>query len=335
MDAAWLWIPATVGAALAQTFRNAAQRRLTGALGTLGATWVRFVYGLPFAALALLVLAAWRAGGVGAMVAVLARAGADPAPALAFGGWVLLGALAQIGATAALLRAMEARGFALGVAYAKTEVLMVALFGLLVLGDPLGLPLLAAVLLATLGVLLLAPADPERPLRALATGWAEPAARFGLLAGAGFGLSAVGFRGAALQLMHAATVLPAAVPPVAALQPPSPLAAALLTLVCALALQTLVMGAWLAARQPAVLRAVLALWRPSLGAGALGALASAGWFTAFALHSAAAVRTLGLVELVFSVLVSRQLFRERISRREATGLAALGCGVLLATLARG
>ena len=30
----WLWIALTVGAALAQTFRNAAQRQLTATLGT-------------------------------------------------------------------------------------------------------------------------------------------------------------------------------------------------------------------------------------------------------------------------------------------------------------
>ena len=47
----WLWIPVTLWAAFAQTLRNVAQRQLTGELGTLGATLVRFLYGLPFAAL--------------------------------------------------------------------------------------------------------------------------------------------------------------------------------------------------------------------------------------------------------------------------------------------
>ena len=52
--AAWLWIPITIAAALAQTARNAAQRHLTASLGTLGSTLVRFLYGLPFAVLWLL-----------------------------------------------------------------------------------------------------------------------------------------------------------------------------------------------------------------------------------------------------------------------------------------
>ena len=51
--APWLWVVFTLVAATAQTFRNAAQRSLTGALGTVGATHVRFLFGLPFGVLAL------------------------------------------------------------------------------------------------------------------------------------------------------------------------------------------------------------------------------------------------------------------------------------------
>ena len=56
-----LWIPVTVFAAFAQTVRNAAQRQLIVELGTLGATLVRFLYGLPFALAWLVVVAiVWR-----------------------------------------------------------------------------------------------------------------------------------------------------------------------------------------------------------------------------------------------------------------------------------
>ena len=109
----WLWIPVTVWAAFAQTVRNAAQRGLTKELGTLGATLVRFFYGLPFAAAWLAAVVAWTGGAL-------------PAPNAAFAGWVLLGAVSQIAATAFLLATMQERNFALGVAYSKTEVLQVA-----------------------------------------------------------------------------------------------------------------------------------------------------------------------------------------------------------------
>ena len=300
-EAAWLWIPLTVWAAFAQTLRNTAQRSLTASLGTLGATLVRFLYGLPFALAWLAIVHAWRAEPI-------------PAAGWAFLGWVTLGAVAQIAATAFLLAAMEARSFALGVAYSKTELLQIAVFGLAFLGDPLTLPVIVAVACGTFGVLLLSPADPQRPLAALLTGLGTRPALLGLASGAGFAFAAVGYRGAALALdasflMSAATALAAAQ-----------------------LIQTLLLGGWLLWRSPGVVRATLRLWRPSLFAGFMGAAASAGWFSAFALQSAAHVRTLGLVELLFSYAVSMKLFRERMTRLELAGMAFLAAGIAVITL---
>ena len=300
----WLWIPITVWAAFAQTLRNAMQRRLTAELGTLGATLVRFLYGLPFALLWL-----W---------AVLRTTGnALPAPGAGFAAWVALGALAQIAATALLLRTMQERNFALGVAYSKTEVIQVALFAFVALGDRLSLPALLAIGCATLGVLLLSPADKARPLRALLSGWTGRPALLGLASGTGFALAAVGYRGAALAFEGAPYFIAAAA-----------------TLAVALALQTLVMGGWLLARSPQVVAGVLREWRPSLFAGFMGAAASAGWFTAFAIEPAANVRTLGLVELIFASVVSLKLFRERLSRTELTGMALIALGIAGITIGR-
>lgn len=299
----WLWIPVTVWAAFAQTVRNAAQRHLTAELGTLGATLVRFLYGLPFAVIWLVVAREWTQAAVAS-------------PNTKFVGWVLLGAVSQIAATALLLRTMQARNFALGVAYSKTEVLQVALFGLAFLGDPISTPAALAVAAGTLGVLLLSPADKERPLHALLRGWTSRTALLGLACGGLFAMSAVGYRGAALAL------------------PGTPfLMAGAYTLAAAQLLQTLLLGGWLVARDPGVVRRVLRAWRLSLFAGFMGAAASAGWFTAFAIEPVAHVRTLGLIELVFSYAVSRRLFRERLSALEAAGIALLALGVAIITVA--
>ena len=61
----------------------------------------------------------------------------------------------------------------------------------------------------------------------------------------------------------------------------------------------------------------------------MGALASIGWLTAMALRPAAEVRTLGLLEVLFSYLVSRRLFKEQLSRNERAGLLLVGAGVLV------
>ncbi|MEW5865152.1 MAG: EamA/RhaT family transporter [Pseudomonadota bacterium] len=300
----WLWIPITVWAAFAQTVRNAAQRSLTASLGTLGATLVRFLYGLPFALLWLAAVAAWSGEAL-------------PETSDAFWGWVALGGLSQIAATALLLAAMQERNFALGVAYSKTEILQLALFAVVFLGDPLGPGATFAVLAGTLGVMLLSPVDRERPIRTLLAGWMSKASLLGIASGAGFALAAVGYRGAALALPGAGFLMAAAA-----------------ALAAAQFLQTLALGGWLALRAPAVIGRALREWRRSLLAGFMGAAASAGWFTAFALEPAAHVRTLGLVELVFSYAVSRKLFRERLTRLEVAGMSLLALGVAAIALAR-
>lgn len=300
----WLWIPITVWAALAQTIRNAAQRHLTKELGTLGATLVRFLYGLPFAVL-------W-------LIAVQRLTGASiPQAHLGFILWTLLGALSQIAATALLLRTMQARNFALGVAYSKTEVLQVAIFALVFLGDRISLPTVVAVVSASVGVLLLSPADKERPVLALLSGWTSRTALLGLACGALFAMSAVGYRGATLAL------------------PGIPfLMAGAYTLVVAQLMQTVLLGGWLALRDWPVVERVLRAWRVSFFAGFMGAAASAGWFTAFAIEPVAHVRTLGLVELIFSYAVSRKLFRERLTSLELAGMCLIAVGVAVITLAR-
>lgn len=302
--APWLWIPVTIGAAFAQTLRNMAQRHLTGSLGTLGATLVRFLYGLPFAVL-------W-------LVAVREAEGdALPAPTPTFVGWVLLGAVCQIAATGLLLRGMEERNFALGVAYSKSEIIQVAVFGLAFLGDRVSAVAGSAIALGTLGVLLLSPADRRGPLHALLVGWTTRPALLGLASGTGFALAAVGYRGAALALGGAPFLIAAAY-----------------SLVAAQLLQTVLLGAWLLLREAAVITAVLRAWRASLFAGLMGAAASVGWFTAMAIEPAAHVRTLGLIELLFSYAISRRVFRERLTRRELVAGALLTLALVVMTLRR-
>lgn len=298
-----LWIPVTLFAAFAQTIRNATQRHLTSTLGTLGATLVRFVYGIPFAL-------AW----LGLVHAV--GEFPLPAPNWAFTGWIFLGAVSQIGGTALLLQVMHERNFTLGVAYAKTEALQVAFFGFLFLGDPLGAAVLVAVVFGTLGVLLMSPIDRKHPLRALVRGWTSRVALLGLACGTCFSFAAVGYRGAAL-----------------ALDAPYPMAAAF-GLVVAQVSQTILLGGWLAARAPETVIAVMRAWRTSLLVGFAGAAASAAWFVAMAIEPIAHVRTLALVELLFAYIISRRFFRERLTRIELIGIVLLCIGLVVVTLAR-
>jgi uncharacterized membrane protein len=296
----WAWIPITLGAALAQTLRNAAQRHLTRDLGALGATLVRFLYGWPFAAIWLSI--AW----VG-----FAGAGGWPATNMPFLIWTAVAALSQIAATALLLRNMEERNFAIGVAYSKSEIIQVALFGLVLLGDRVSLVTVVSIVIASIAVVLLSLPAGNRSLAAVARGWASRSALLGLGSGAAFGMAAVGYRGAALSLAT-----------------PSVVFAAAISLVWAQSFQTVLLGGYLASRDRSVVIAVIRAWRVSLLAGAMGAVGSACWFTAMAMQPVARVRTLGLIELYFSYVVSRRVFREPFGVAELVGLVLLALGLL-------
>src|SRR5215469_11383288 len=300
LAASGAWIPITLGAALAQTLRNAAQRHLTGDLGALGATLVRFLYGLPFAVMWLAV--AWLG---------FAQRGAWPAINASFLVWTVVAAVSQIAATALLLRNMEERNFAIGVAYSKSEIIQVALFGLVLLGDRMSALAILAIGVASVAVVLLSlPAD-DRSLASIARGWASRSALLGLGSGAAFGMAAIGYRGAAL-----------------ALATPSIVFAAAESLVWAQVFQTILLGGYLMCRNTSVVVAVIEAWRVSLLAGAMGAIGSACWFTAMAMKPVAQVRTLGLVELYFSYIVSRRVFRERLGGAELVGLVLLAVGLI-------
>ena len=289
-----LWIPVTLVAAAAQTGRNALQRRLTETLGTLGATQVRFLYGLPFALLFL-------------GLVLLATGAPLPSPTPRFGLFVLLGAAAQVAATALMLAAMRERSFAVVTALIKTEAVQIAVFGFAVLGDRLTGAALLAILIATAGVIL---ASFRGGFGALTHQGVRPV-MLGLAAGAAFAVSAVSFRGAILELGAA------------------PLVGATATLACGLAVQTALLLAWMLAFGRGVLAAILRAWRASLPAGFLGAFASQFWFFGFALTAAANVRTLALVEVLMAQAVSHRFLAQRTSRRELVGLALIVVGVAL------
>jgi uncharacterized membrane protein len=136
-----LWIPVTLVGALAQTGRNMAQAGLTRSLGTLGATQVRFLYGLPFALVFLLLTCL--IGGV-----------LPPVPSARALAVIALGGLAQIGATALMLATMERRSFAVSTAWLKTEPVLIAIGGVVALGDHLNAVQVAGIVIATAGVIL-------------------------------------------------------------------------------------------------------------------------------------------------------------------------------------
>ncbi len=298
----WLWIPLTIGAAFLQNIRSSLQKHLKGQLGTTGATFVRFGYGFPFAIAYLAVL-------VGLFEFDL------PAPNARFLVFVILGGISQIAGTALLLTLFDARNFAVGTAYSKTETVQAAIFAIVFLGETISLAATLGIFISLIGVMIISTARNPATFSSTTHPWLTRSALVGLASGASFGIAAVSYRGASLSLEGNGFLVQAA-----------------FTLALVLVLQTFMMAIYMALRNPGELRDALAAWRIAIWVGASGAVGSIGWFTAMTIQNAALVRALGQIELVFTIGASVLIFREKILRLELFGIALVVAGIIVLVL---
>ena len=184
-----LWIPVTLAAAFLQNIRSALQKILKSQLSDMGATYVRFVYAWPFAIafLALLVL--------GFDISM-------PRANLAFVLWVIAASVSQIINTFLLLWLFSFSNFAVGTAYSKTEVVQVAMLELILLDQTTSWIGAGAIVLSTIGVLVISAGKAKLSPANLARGLGQKSTLIGLTCGLVLGASAVLFRGATLALEH-------------------------------------------------------------------------------------------------------------------------------------
>ena len=290
-----IWIPITIAAAGFQVARNAAQRSVMGGAGPWGATLVRFLFGLPFATLF-------------AAVAWAVTPGASAHATVWFWLACLAGAALQIGATAALLVAMQRSSFALGTAMQQSGLPFALVWGALLFGDKISAVTWLGGLIATAGLAALTWPRGGPPMK-------RGAVLAGLGSGAAFALCANCFRQASLVF-----------------DPVHPAVSALVTVMVVQALQTLALGGFLAVRNPEALVAVVKAWRRSLGAGFCGAAASGLWFTAMAMSPVGPVRAVGVIEMPMAALAGRRLFAERLTTRQMLFGLIAAAGVAMAAL---
>ncbi|MGX0876977.1 drug/metabolite transporter (DMT)-like permease [Roseovarius sp. MBR-154] len=298
-----LWIILSVAAAAFQTLRFMLQKHLSmGALSAGGATLARFFYSAPF----VVTLALGYLWGTGAVW---------PGYSLLFWLYAVAGGLSQILATWCVVALFSERNFAVGITFKKTEVVQTAIVGLVILGDRITLWGLGAIVLGLVGVLILS----ETP--GLEGRWwrrfTNRAAFLGLASGAFFAVSAVGYRGATLEIAST-----------------DPLSRAGLTLAVVTVMQAVALTLWLIWREPGQVGRVIAAHRTAVWMGLTGMAGSLCWFTAFTLENAAMVFAVGQVEVIFSLFASVLVFGERISRREGWGIALISLSVVAVVLLR-
>ena len=294
-----VWIPITIAAALFQCWRTAMQQKLRGMFSVNGAGFVRFLYGAP-AALAYL-----------AAALIGSRSGL-PSASWATIGYAAAGGLCQILATNLLIMAFGYRNFAVGTAYSKSEAAQSAIIALILLGEMLRPLAWAGIGVGLIGVLTLSLAGRGLRPRELAAATVQPAALCGLGAGFLFAFTTVFIKLATGSVVASSVFV-----------------RALFVLFVTTTLQTLMQGAYLLVREPEELRKTIRGWRSSCWVGILSASGSACWFTGFAMTDVALVRSLGQIEVIFTLAFSRFYLKERLKRGDVAGLALVACGVLL------
>ncbi|MDX8348040.1 DMT family transporter [Cognatiyoonia sp. IB215446] len=295
------WILITLGAAAAQTLRFMLQKHLKATqLSTAGATFARFIYSAPLVAV------------IATLYATTTGQGAPQVPAQ-FWPYMLAGGTSQILATMCVVALFMHRNFAVGITFKKTEVLLSALFGFLILGDVFTGWAIFAMCVGLAGVLLLS--DPPGGTGPWHQRIFTRATALGLGAGILFGISGNGYRGASLSLGDGDVFY-----------------RAIITLAFVTAFQTLSMAAYLAWRERGQISTVLRAWRVAGLVGLTSMVGSICWFTAFTLQNAAYVNAVGQVELLFSLLIGAFVFGEKVTGREWQGLTLLTASIIILVL---
>lgn len=297
-----LWIPITLVSAFLQNLRSVGQKHLKSSMGTLGATFVRFAFGLPFS-LVFLTMLHW---GWDMSFPVMNRS---------FVMWSVLAGLSQILAQFLLIHLFSFRNFAVGTAYSRTEPAQAALFGLLFLSETISAGVLAAIAICVVGVMLISVAHTPVNPRSLLTSIFKPIALIGLASGTAFGVSAVGYRAASLALGGPNFIMQAAV-----------------TLAFTLTMQTALMFAWMIFGDRSEFERMRKAWKAGLFVGATGATASFGWFAAMTLQQAAVVKALAQVEMIFTFASAVFFFHEKVNRLEVAGCVLIVLGIVVLVL---
>ena len=298
----YVWIIAAIFAAACQTARSAFQKNMITRLGDYGAAYIRFCYALPFTSIIWFV---W------------VNIPGNSIPTLSFYSIVLcfLGSIFQILFTYVLMKVFSHKSFAAGIAFSKTEVILIAFLEVVILNVFFSFPLMIGITLGVLSVLFLSYARKAKSIletiKLLLNSVSSLGTLIGLLSGLLLAASVVTFRMSIISI-------------------DGPLLdRSLFISFIAIIFQTILVGLYLLLFKKDQLFAVIKFWRPSLPAGLCGTGATFGWFVAFGLTTAAEVRAVGQIELIFSILISIIFFREKIRKTELFGIILLGISILI------
>ena len=296
------WIVITIFGAFFQNLRSSIQKKLNANLSTIASTYVRFAFALPFATLLFFIY--FRNFEIISVILVQSN----------FVYYTILASVFQIIFTFILLYLFKFSNFVVGTALSKTEVIQVAIFEYFLLKDKLNIFGVFGIIIATVGVIIISVKD----LKLFFNNFFSKTTLIGLTTGLFLALSVVYFRAAALSLENFSSNFEKAIS----------------TLFFGLVIQTFIITIYLFIFERSEFRKLYNNKFESCLAGFAGFMATMTWFYAFTLVQASFVRALGQIEIFFSYLSSKYLFKEKITLSEIVGIIIFVTGVLLMLLTK-
>lgn len=294
-----LWVVIVLISSALQTARNAGQKRLAEKLSAVSATWVRFVFGLPVAAIYCMFL--WNADTPDTRILNTE-----------FFQYCLLAAICQLTGTFLLILLFKLRNFAIGSTYVRSEAIIAAFIGAIFFEDILSFSGWIAVGISVVGVILISLTSLDFKKEQIRSLVFNPSAGIGLLCGLAFGIGSFFIRDASLSLEGLNFLLTSA-----------------LTLLSVLLFQTAGLGILVVIKTPSDIKKMVTLWRQCSFVGVTSALGSIGWFTALTIQRVTYVKALAQIEFIFALLVSYFIFGEKSPKIEILGMVLVVAGILI------
>lgn len=291
------WIVTSILGAFFQNARSSIQKRLNTEMSLMASTYVRFAFSLPI----LLIVFFLYFGNFDYFKIVIKSSN--------FLTYVILASVLQITFTLLFLYLLKFTNFLVGTALSKTEVIQIAFFEFVILKDYLNFYALLGIMISTIGVIIFSTKD----LKNIINSFFSKSTVVGLLCGTLLALSVVFYRGS-MEFIEFTN---------------KNFDRALLTLFAATIIQTSLITFYLLFFEITEFKKIKSNIKLSSLAGFFGFSATISWFYSFSLVQAALVRAVGQIELLFSYISSRFMFKEKIRFIEILGIIIFIVGLIL------
>ncbi|MFT5788406.1 MAG: drug/metabolite transporter (DMT)-like permease [Shewanella sp.] len=285
------WVLFTFLAAAMQAWRNAFQSQLSKEVNTAAVTLARFLWATPIALIYLVGLYCWQPVGL-------------PFISPIFSVYVLAAAAMQILATVLMVKLFKMRNFAVGAGLAKSEALMAAIFGVIFFGTYLSWLGWLGVLLGGVAIFIMSSAHKLKQI-SIAT------VMLGIACGSAFAMTSLWVRAASLSL-----------------DLPFPHRAAWV-LLFVIAIQTLVLVIYAYTLDRSTIDSLIKRPKLTLLTSTTSCLGSIGWFSAMSLQTVPYVKTLGQIEVFFTLLIAVFWLKEKVKIKDMAALVMIAIAATL------